>query len=246
MFTLDMLGRGAGMRERAPGARYEDRARRGRAVAIMVGGVTALLMTAREARADFDFQFATNMNGAWVRQSPTLSARSVSTSARDIAAGDVETGGGLAMLGPSADVDLTIDDRWKVPLVGAAAYWAVGSYDTTVTSLDGSIARVRPWSTFRADLFLPGVGRRWKHRRNMWGAAIRTGVSFVTVGGSVAAGSESEPLSLGATSFLLAVELEACRRLDPTTRVCIQVVPRVYDHELMNGLTFGVRMEWGR
>jgi hypothetical protein len=150
------------------------------------------------------------------------------------------------MFGVGADVELTVDDRWKVPLVGGNAAWAVGSYDTVLTSFDGSIAHVRPWSTFRGDLLLPGIGRRWKHRRNMWAAAIRTGVSFATVDGAVAAGAESVPLDLSARTLLVQVELEACRRLDPTTRVCLQLVPRLYEHELLNGLTFGLRMEWGR
>ena len=220
--------------------------RQWRACAVAIAVVGSVLWTG-DARAEFDFQFAANMNGAWLRRTPALSARRVSTSARDIAAGDIQTRGGLALLGFSADLDLTLDDRWKVPLLGGAAYWAVGSYPTTITSYDGSIAHLRPWSTFRADLLLPGVGRRWKHRRNMWGAAIRTGISFATMGGTVAAGTETVPLTtLTAATFLVQVEFEACRRLDPTTRVCAQVVPRLYEHELLNGLTFGLRMEWGR
>ena len=150
------------------------------------------------------------------------------------------------MVGASADIDLTIDDKWKVPLIGGAGYWAVGSYDTVVTSYDGSITKLRPWSAFRGDVLLPGFGRRWKQRRNMWGLGIRSGLSFLTMGGSVAAGAESYPLDLNAFTVLVQVEIEGCRRLDPTTRVCAQIVPRIYEHEIMNGLTFGVRFEWGR
>lgn len=210
------------------------------------GVAFALFVASRDARADFDFQLATSCSGAWLRRTPTLSATSISTSARDIAPGEIKTRGGLAMLGVSADIDLTLDDRWKVPFVGGSAYWAVGSYDAVVTSFDGSIARLRPWSTFRGDLLLPGLGYRWKHRRNMIGANVRTGVSFASMGGTVASGAGTVDLSLSASTFLVQVEVEACRRLDPTTRVCLQVVPRIYEHELMNGFTVGLRMEWGR
>jgi hypothetical protein len=53
-------------------------------------------------------------------------------------------------------------------------------------------------------------------------------------------------MDLRAASFLVQAELEACRRLDPTTRLCLQVAPRIFDHELLNGVMFGLRMEWGR
>lgn len=160
--------------------------------------------------------------------------------------GSLRTGRSIGMLGVGADVDLTLDDRWKLPLFGGNVWWAVGPYDALMTSFDGSIARLRTWSTFRGDILLPGIGRRWKHRRNMWAAAVRSGISFTTMGGTVAAGTETVPLDLSAATFLVQVELEACRRLDPTTRVCLQVVPRLYEYELLNGVTFGVRMEWGR
>lgn len=232
-------------RDRAEGT-HRARARpSGRAFGVVAALLAGTLAT-RSARADFDFQFTAGVNGGWVRRSPAFSSDAVNTMARSMRAGTVETGRGLGMLGLSSDVEMTVDDRWRIPLVGGAAYWAVGSYDSLVTSLDGSVASVRPWSTFRGDLLLPGVGRRWKHRRNMWGVSIRTGVSFASIGGSVAAGTESVPLSLSASTFLLQAEVEACRRLDPTIRACLQIVPRIYDHELLNGVTFGLRMEWGR
>ncbi|MBX3216965.1 MAG: hypothetical protein KF850_33340 [Labilithrix sp.] len=203
-------------------------------------------VSASEARADVDFQVATTVSGAWLRETPDLDAKSVTTSARDVRAGRVRTGGGLAMAGVGGDVELTIDDRWKVPLFGGMFFWAVGSYDATITTFDGSIARLRPWTTVRGDFLLPGVGRRWKHRRNMWGVAVRTGVSVAAMGGSVAAATETAALEMSAGTFLLQLELEGCRRLDPTTRACLQVVPRLYEHQLLNGLTVGLRMEWGR
>lgn len=233
------LRNGGTTRRATPGARWVVRT----AGASLV---VAASVTASDARADFDFQVATTVSGAWLRETPDFDAKGVTTSARDIRAGRVRTSGGLAMIGFGGDVDLTIDDRWKVPLFGGAFFWSVGAYDSTITSFDGSIARLRPWSTMRGDFLLPGVGRRWKHRRNMWAAAVRTGFSIAAMGGSVAAGAETAPLEMSAVTFLLQLELEACRRLDPSTRACLQVVPRLYEHQLLNGLTFGLRMEWGR
>lgn len=216
--------------------------RRGIGLAVIV---LALACT-HEARADVDFQLATSLSGGWLRETPTFTTQPISTEAREIGESRLRTGRGLAMLGFGADIELTIDDRWKVPLVGGNAMWAVGSYDTTVTSLDGSIASVRPWTTFRGDFLMPGIGRRWKHRRNMWAASVRSGVSILTMGGAVAAGAGNVDLDLSTATFLVQVELEGCRRLDPTTRICLQVVPRLYEHELLNGVTFGLRMEWGQ
>jgi len=209
-----------------------------RAWAVVGMLVAPMCLVSQDARADTDFQIATHVSGAWLRQMPSFGAKEVTTSARELADGRIRTAGGLAMMGLGADVELTVDDRWKVPLFGGNAFWAIGSYDAIITSHDGS--------TIRGDLLLPGVGHRWKHRRNMWAAAVRTGVSFATMGGSVAAGTETVPLELDAATFLVQLELEGCRRLDPSTRVCLQVVPRLYEHELFNGVTFGLRFEGGR
>lgn len=121
----------------------------------------------------------------------------------------------------------------------------MGSYDAVVTHVDGSVARLRPWSAYRADILLPGIGYRVKHRRLMFAAAVRTGISVLKMYGSVAAGAERAALDATGASFLLQAELEACRRLDPTTRACLFVAPRLYEQRLINGATFGFRMEWG-
>lgn len=212
-----------------------------------VGGTfLAACVFARDARADVELQFATTAGAGWLRQSPTLGSSALSTSARDIGASRVRTGRSLVSAALGFDAGLAIDDRWMVPLFGGNAGWAVGSHDSLVTSIDGSIAGVRPWTTFRGDILLPGLGRRWKHRRSSWGAALRTGVTYTSMKGTVAAGTESVPLELQATTFLLQAEIEACRRLDPTTRVCLLVAPRIYEHQLLNGVSVGLRMEWGR
>jgi hypothetical protein len=85
-----------------------------------------------------------------------------------------------------------------------------------------------------------------KHRRFMFVASLRTGVSGMFMNGSIAGGSGEMPTALSAKSGMLQVELEACRRLDPGTRVCAQLAPRIYDFGFINGATLGLRIEWGR
>ncbi len=214
---------------------------------MLAGGVLVCAIAApAEARADFDFQLAIGTNARWLRSTPTLAAPAVLTSARDLPAGKVPMRGGQTMLGGYVDTALTLDDRWVVPLIGAGAWHAAGSYDAVITSRDGSIVRARPWTTFSGELLLPGLGYRVKKRRWMFGAALRTGVGWLTMDGVQASGAEADPVELSAGTFFVQAELEACRRLDPVTRLCLQVAPRVFDYELMNGATFGLRVEWGR
>ena len=223
-----------------PGSRVHDGEEMRAARAILALGLAvAPAFLAPPARADYDFQIGASLNGGWLRRMPSLRSAAVLTPS-------LRSDFGLALLGFETDLEVVVDDRWRVPLFGGALYGALGAYDRQVTSYDGSIARIRPWSAMRLDLLLPGVGYRWKHRRTMWGVAVRTGYSVYEVGGSVADGAYSLPIELGASTFVVQAELETCRRLDPTFRVCAQIVPRVYEYEIFNGLTFGLRLEWGR
>jgi hypothetical protein len=215
---------------------------------MLAVGLTVACSAARagDARADFDFQLAAGVDGGWLRKIPSPTMGALSTNARDLEGGLVPLDGRLFLLGPYVDAAITFDDTWQIPLFGARTQWTVGSYDSLVTSVDGSIVNVRPWTAFRGDLLLPGIGRRWKYRRTMWGATLRTGLSYMHLNGSIAAGADSVPIELSTTTFLFQAEVEACRRLDPSNRVCVFVAPRIYEHELFNGLLVGLRMEWGR
>lgn len=206
----------------------------------------AILACPAPARADVDFQLGALAGAAWTRSLPALSTPSVTTAARDVPESRVPIGGALTWAGAGFDLGMTIDDHILFPGFGLAGYGAVGSYDTIVTAADGSIARVRPWSAYRLDVLLPGVGYRVKHRRFMFEASLRTGVSGVYMGGSIAGGGSETSTSLSAYSLVVQAELAACRRLDPVTRVCVQVAPRILDFGFMNGATFGLRVEWGR
>jgi hypothetical protein len=211
---------------------------------VIVGGAATLVP--RDARADFDFQLSMGTNARWMSATPAMAAPELTMFSRIVPAGDVPMRGGMTMLGAYVDAAVTLDDRWVLPLIGGGYYHALGSYNAVISSRDGSLVRMQPWTADSLDIYLPGLGYRMKRRRWMFGAALRTGVSFLAMDGLVADGAEWAPLETKAMTFLLQAELEACRRLDPTTRVCLQVAPRVYDHQLMNGVMFGLRAEWGR
>ena len=213
---------------------------------ILTASIGAVVLSARVAHADVGFDMSGGPSVRWIRTMPTLSSSGVTTAAREVPEQQVAMGDSLVALGGAFDMGFVVDDRWVVPGFGFGAYGAVGSYSAIVTSVDGSIARVRPWSTYAVELLLPGVGYRVKRRRFMFSASLRTGVSGVKVRGSVAGGADEQPLPLAAWSPMLQAELEVCRRLDPSTRACLQVAPRIYDFSIMNGATFGLRIEWGK
>jgi len=215
-----------------------------RRLAILLG--IAIVAAATPARADVDFQLAGTAGAAWTRSLPALTTPSVTTAAREVPESRVPIGGSLTWVGAGFELGMTIDDHIVIPGFGIAGYGAVGSYDAIVTAADGSIARVRPWSAYRLDVLMPGIGYRVKHRRFMFEASLRTGISAMYMGGSIAGGASESETKLSAFSGVLQAELEACRRLDPVTRLCVQVAPRIYDFGFMNGATLGLRVEWGR
>jgi hypothetical protein len=218
-------------------------------IAITGAGIAtcvAILGSSAPASADVDFQLGATGGAAWMRSLPALTTPSVTTAAREVPESRVPIGGSLTWAGAGFDLGMSVDDHIVIPGFGLAGYGAVGSYDTIVTAADGSIARVRPWSAYRLDVLLPGLGYRTKHRRFMFEVSLRTGVSGMYMGGSIAGGAAESSTSLSAYSPVLQAEIEACRRLDPVTRVCVQLAPRIYDFGFMNGATLGLRVEWGR
>ncbi len=214
--------------------------------AASVAVAAAIVTHAEPAHADVDFQLAGTTGAAWMRALPTLHSAALSTAARDVPDARIPVGGSLTWMGAGFELGMTVDAHVVIPGLGIAAYAAVGSYDTVLTSADGSIATVRPWTAFRIDVPLPGIGYRVKERRWMFQADIRTGISIMSLNGTIAGGSSETETPLTAITPMLVAEVEACRRLDPVTRVCLQVAPRIYDFGVMNGGTLGLRVEWGR
>lgn len=211
----------------------------------LLAGVLAALVGPRTARADVELQLAAGISAGWMREAPALTVDAFDAGGRSFRGGDLRNRGGLWLLGGTAELGATVDDRWLVPIGGATLMWATGSQPPISTSLDGSIAELRPRTAFRADILLPGLGRRWKRRRNMFSLVGRTGITWLGMAGSVANGTTLTSISSGSGGFLFQIEAEGCRRLDPERRVCLQVVPRVYEQRFLNGVIFGLRVEWG-
>ena len=199
------------------------------------------------ARADLDLQLAASGGPAYMRSTPSFTTDELSTSARDIAQGtSIGGAGSMTLLGSTLDVIMTFRSGLLVPLGGLGVYLPVGSYGRVITSADGSIAELRPWSAYRVDVPLPGIGYRVNRRRYTFGGSVRTGVAWMRMSGSIAAGGESEAMRPTRSGFVLQAELEVCRRFDPTTRGCIQLAPRVIDlGGPLNGGLLSLRVEWG-
>lgn len=242
---------------KVPRSRIRASASRGRALrssivfpsSALVSLVASLALLAAPSTAhadDVELQATLIMGAAWTPSLPALTSPSTLTAAREISESSVKTGRPLVSVGGGFDLGVVLDDHYVIPGLGFAGYGAVGSYPSILTSADGSIARANPWTTYQVDLLLPGFGYRMKQRRFMFGASLRSGVSFMHMNGSIAGGAGETAVSLTGASILLQGEIEACRRLDPVTRICLQVSPRIYDFGFMNGATFGLRFEWGR
>jgi hypothetical protein len=212
----------------------------------LIGIVVAIVVVAlpRLARAEVGLQLTLGPGVLWTRSTPTLTSGPLSAP-REIGKLPVPMRGGLTSVGGYLDTQLTIADRTTMPLFGFGYYGAVGSYATVVSSLDGSVANIEPWTAYRWDLLLPGLGGRWKHRRWMVEASVRTGVAAIGMHGSVATGADTHRVDPSGLSFLLAGQASVCRRLDPWQRLCVEVAPRIYDFGFLNGATAGLRWEWG-
>jgi hypothetical protein len=154
-------------------------------------------------------------------------------------------GGPITTMGGGVDVNFIFGDRYRLNLFGMDLLVAAGPQQRIASNVDGSIATLRPWTTIRYDVGLLGFGARFKHRRYAWGVGLRSGFSFMQMGATLAEGANVEPLEKGvtATSVLLRAEVEGCRRLDPTRRLCVVLTPSIYDYGWGNGMSFGLRWE---
>jgi hypothetical protein len=151
----------------------------------------------------------------------------------------------MAFIGAALDSNWIVDRRWRVPFLGIAVTGALGSYDSRVTSYDGSIAELRPWTAARTDILFPGFGYRGTYRRYGWATVVRPGLSILTMDAGIAGGTDSVDVPLRSVSFVLEAEIDGCRRLDPTVRLCAQVKPRLFEREVVSGVTLGIGVEWG-
>jgi hypothetical protein len=182
----------------------------------------------------------------WMPYAPTLSVPATATSVRTIEGGTLPSVGSLWFAGAQVDSSFVYRGRLVVPLLGISGALAAGTSAAVVSSLDGSIAEQRPWTAFRIECLLPGVGVRFTSRRWTAGASVRAFVVGLGMDASVAVGAGSSALSMPSRFGLGArAELEGCRRLDPVNRVCAFAGASLYEFAPVNGGSAGLRWELG-
>ncbi len=198
------------------------------------------------ARADVEPRIGVGLVGL-AAPLPDGRLDSIDLESRTIAKGArLPTGGRTyGMVGFHMDFAFALDRRLLLPLLGVGGYIAAGDTRAIASSVDGSAARVMPWRSSRFDVLLPGIGIHGVKRRFAGSAVVRTGVALAFFEGHVAGGADVVPFETNRGSPLLQVELEGCRRLDPTQRVCLFVAPRLYDFGWLSGVSAGLRWELG-
>ena len=212
--------------------------------ALAAGVVLAAPPAAAERRTGLGGSFGGSF--AWMPYVPTLAVPATSTPVRTVEGGTLPSVGSLFFIGATGDSSFVYKDRLVIPLVGASAAFATGASSEVVTSLDGSIADVRPWTAYRFECLLPGVGVRFTRRRWTFEATARAYVVGVGMSASVATGGGSSDLSWPLRVGLAArADLEVCRRLDPVDRVCAFVAPALYEFGPFDGGSAGLRWEIG-
>jgi hypothetical protein len=219
-----------------------------RARAIGWALLSMIACAARPAAAEKGTGIGGSFGGQfeWMPYVPSLGVPTTSTPVRTIEGGTLPPSGSLFFAGAQADSSLVVRSRLVVPLVGISGALAAGNSSAVVTTLDGSIAEVRPWTAYRVECLLPGIGVRLTRRRWTVSAWARGYVVGVGMGASIATAGGSSDLS-SPSRFGLAVraELEGCRRLDPLNRLCMFVAPALYEFGPFNGGSAGLRWELG-
>jgi hypothetical protein len=160
--------------------------------------------------------------------------------------GDLRLNSNVFYAGAGMGVGL-LTRHFVIPLASLDFYSAAGLYDEQRTSIDGSIAHLRPWTGNIWDLGIGGFGFRTDVRRWTLSATARTGFTLESVGADAAWGNGTYDLGTGAINPYLRLDLEACRRLDPLERVCLVVSPNVYAYDqTFHGGMLSFRYELGK
>ena len=171
--------------------------------------------------------------------------------------GNLPSTGEQHFLALGIDTTFIRNNTWEFPLFGFVVGGAVGQSPSVVSSLNGSLVYLRPWTAGMMSVLLPGVGLRTNLRRWKFSIDVRTAVSFTWMGMTVANGSnwidptnqtdgngnaQNGPFAI---TFGVHGNVEACRRLEPTERLCLFVEPHLYEYTPFNGASAGLRWEVG-
>lgn len=164
---------------------------------------------------------------------------------REAVAGTLPTVGGFRSFGASADMNLVLRPRFTIPIFGLGLYLPVGDHAPIRSAVDGSIATVQPWRLIGIDFLGPGFGVRTVERRYFFEASVRFSILVLTGTSQVAAGREAIDVQVHGIAPGARAEMSACRRLDPESRVCLTVSPRLFEVRPLSGMTVGLTWVWG-
>jgi hypothetical protein len=159
--------------------------------------------------------------------------------------GKFPSANGVSFVGVGFDLGVTLADHWVLPCLGVDFATAMGKSDRLVTSFDGSLAELRPWTSRKVDVWALGLGFREKKRRWMFELTVEPGFAVVWADGAIASGASTTDVRASAVSFAARANLEICRRFDPTDRACLFVAPSLYEFGALNGGSAGLRWEFG-
>jgi hypothetical protein len=223
-------------------------AKSSRARSLCCAVAVAVVLGSYPARAERGTGLDGSLGGQsdWMPYVPTLSVPTTETSSRTVRGGTLPSIGSLYFAGLQIDSSFVYRGRLVVPLLGVSGALAVGNSPAVLSSFDGSIAEERPWTAYRLECLLPGLGVRFTARRWTLGASIRAYVVGFGMDATIAAGGGSSDLSMPSRFGLGArADVEGCRRLDPMNRICAFIAPSIYEFGLFNGGSAGLRWELG-
>lgn len=193
-----------------------------------------------------DFDFGVEAFGGAFRQGNAIAIQPTDSATR----GSTPTGT-IPPFGPTGHAGVGVDLAWGgrgpfvFDIVAVKFAGAFGPTSRTLGAVDGTIVSADPGSMIYAGLST-GAGVRFKRRRFAFGVMAHIGASMMST--KAFAQDLNGPRELSSTpSFDLLVDLDAsvCRRIDPTSRLCLAIRPHVYNFGFLNGASIALRWEVG-
>src|SRR5262249_45786708 len=127
----------------------------------------AMRAHAREPRVDL--VGSVDVRDWYLRRMPTFDlGDTTDLKFRTLGPGRLPSTGPQHFLAFYTDSDLVYDDHLVFPMLGIGAMGAIGQSPRVVTSVDGTIVDMHPWTSWGISFLLPGIGYRFKERRWMF------------------------------------------------------------------------------
>jgi hypothetical protein len=157
----------------------------------------------------------------------------------------VPIGSGGVLVGVGAGMSIVWGNRFIFPAISLDFAHSLGARARVLSGESGAVLSAETWTTYQVGATLLGVGIRGRHRH--WAGSLLLEPGFVGQSTNVRASVYDGEATARAQAFSgrLLVTANACRRVDPTLRVCLSVSPHVYALGFGNGVTFGFRTEIG-